>query len=423
MSETISPPQSLETEAAVLACFFIYPADAAALCATRRVSGDYFFLPANIKVFNAFMAIWERGGSADFSTVAAELGPLLESIGGAGRLCELIATDCMPSALNDYLDILHDRFLLRKIRECCVSTRTRTLDHGNRGADVLAGLLGALAPLSQGGLKKPPTMKQLVMDKFNRMERNENDANILKTGFTKLDVYSPLKRGSMPLITGERKAGKSMFSLNLAGNLAKAGNRVQYFTLEEPAADVIDRLYARQSGIPIILHDNRSLGEDKMPALQESARVLAALPMSIRDDVFDLTQIVGAVRQYHAEHPDLAAVFVDYAQLVRVSLAKGTNREQEVAHVSRTLRLLALELKVALLLLCQLNKEGESRESKALEQDCTAMWKLDKPDPGKPNERTLYIPFQRGGEGNVGMNFAFHGHLCRFADGAAEPTP
>jgi len=102
---------------------------------------------------------------------------------------------------------------------------------------------------------------------------------------------------------------------------------------------------------------------------------------------------------------------VDHAQLVRASGIE--TRREEVEKVSRELRLLAMELHVPLLLLCQLNKEGETRETKALEMDATAMWRIDRTSNVENGERRLVIPWQRNGESGIAANVAFNGSLAR----------
>jgi len=135
--------------------------------------------------------------------------------------------------------------------------------------------------------------------------------------------------------------------------------------------------------------------------------------LEIYDDIFDLPAIIGEIRQQKARYPDLLFAVVDYAQLVRACLRKGgENREQEVATISRGLRLVGMECKVAIPLLSQLNENRRSRESRALEQDATACWELVR-DEDEPNKRTLSIPWQRNGESGVGFEVAFLGNLTR----------
>jgi len=133
--------------------------------------------------------------------------------------------------------------------------------------------------------------------------------------------------------------------------------------------------------------------------------------------VYDLHKIIAVARREKARH-DTGLIVVDYAQLVRAS---GTDsRREEVEKVSRGLRLLAMELHVPLLLLCQLNKEGETRESKALEMDATALWRIDRTSDVENGERRLAIPWQRNGESGIAPTVTFIGALARVENIARE---
>jgi replicative DNA helicase len=149
-------------------------------------------------------------------------------------------------------------------------------------------------------------------------------------------------------------------------------------------------------------------------------RSMSAWKFTLRSDVYDLASIVAVSRMTKTRYPDLAAIFVDYAQLVRGERRKGDSREQEVAGVSRTLRLLGIELNAAVILLSQLNADGATRESTSLEKDTTAIWKLLARED--ENERLFFIPRQRDGESNVGRPIAFFGAEARVENLADDPT-
>lgn len=410
-------PHCTESEKAMLACFMVHQGMTGAACAERGVTADWFYVGVHGLIFTAIMDLWSASLPIDFATVS---GRIAEKLPDPRYVNDLCALPFEPAGLPLYLDTIRNRYLLRSLNAACLYSGREALDDGADPETTLAGLLDRLEALSCAKPAKAPSMVDLVKDKFRRMEANEVDTSILKTDFAKLDKLSPLRLGSMPLLSGERKAGKSMFAMNIAVNLAVRKKRTIYFTLEMPAGELVDRIYAKTTGIPTELHSKKDLDTKAYNVMEAAAASIATLPMEIRDDLYDLTKITAYVRQYKARHPDLSAVVVDYAQLVRVSLGKGVNREQEVAHVSRALRLLSMELKIAMIVLCQLNKEGESRESKALEQDCTAMWKLSSPTDKEPNERTVYIPFQRGGQSNIGFKVTYLGDVCRIFD-YAEP--
>ena len=201
--------------------------------------------------------------------------------------------------------------------------------------------------------------------------------------------------------------GKSILALSIAANITRNGVPVLYFSLEDRLPKVVDRLFAGVSRVPIVKHTSQRIN---CQVAVETAEKLLGLPFEIRDDVYDLHKIIAVARRERAKH-NTGLIVVDYAQLVRATGAE--TRREEVEKVSRELRLLAMELHVPLLLLCQLNKDGEARESKALEMDATAMWRVDKTSEVENGERRLAIPWQRNGESGIAATVAFLGSLAR----------
>jgi replicative DNA helicase len=262
-------------------------------------------------------------------------------------------------------------------------------------------------------VKARQSMSELVQEKINRMENGIEEA-VVKTGLKELDLRSPLWPSDMPLISGERKVGKSMLATTITTNVARWGIPVAYFSLEDSAHKLIDRLLSGISRVSMVKQLNvKSLSESEMKASSDAALVLSALPIYLYDDLFDLDHIIAEARQTRTTRK-IGLIVVDYAQLIRTPEHKGRNREQEVAHISRSLRLLSLELQIPLLLLSQLNEQGRSRESRALEQDATASWKMRLDDDEEiKNMRWIDIEWQRNGDSNIKFPVTFLGYCAR----------
>ncbi len=404
----------------MLASFLLAPEEVGALCDERRIEARHFYLGAHALLFQKMNALWRENQAVDFVTLCDALGAQLEAAGGAAYLQELCAL--LPSAayVKDYLAVLEMHGQRREIIALANEARSSALGTETAPMAVLSTIMQRAGEIAAPSVKVAPTMKQLAMDKVRRMQAGEVNRNVLKTGLVKLDFHSPLYLGAMPLVSGERKAGKSIFSITLTANLCEQGHRGLYFSLEEPRNNVVDRLMANLAALPIARHHSEGLSEAELARLQRATERLAAMPLAIYDDVFDLPQLAAIVRQHKARYPDLAFCVVDYAQLIDVPLGRNATQEERVATASRTLRRLSMELKLAMIVLCQLNADGATRQSRALEQDATAMWKVSSPEEDRPHERTLEIPWQRGGESMIDFPLTFHGELARFANFAEE---
>lgn len=166
----------------------------------------------------------------------------------------------------------------------------------------------------------------------------------------------------------------------------------------------------------------RSLSEGvktqaEMMGVQEAMTLLSRSRLVVRDDLYDIASICATARAMAKSPTGLGVLFVDYLQLVRCDLGREGTREREVAEVSRSLRLLALELNCLVVSITQLNEQGKARESRAIQQDATAIIAL-KMEEGKDNSenRTLVIPYQRNGPCGVQTSLRFNGRTASFLE-------
>lgn len=384
--------------------------------AAANLKPEYFFEQRHKAMFNAIMDDWNSGRELDLVLFTQRLRDQgkLEMVGGISYVTSTYSSVChSPAVMPFYVD----RILEEHERRKCVVACSNSIESAPTTPDVLSETIVALSEIPVRRLKEA-SLRDAVQSKFDRLESGEPDADIVATGIRSLDEKSPLRRGDMPLIVGERKAGKSILALSIAENVAGRSVPVLYFSLEDREPKVVDRLFAGISRIPMDVNHVKKMSDAQAHAAAKATTTIKEMALTIRDDVYDLVSICALSKQMHARgKADL--IIVDYAQLVR---AEAKERRAEVEKVSRDLRLLAMELETPLILLCQLNKEGETRESKALEMDATAAWQLDC-DEDNPNKRWLRVPWQRNGESGIAFAVTFLGNIARVEDYVPEPTP
>lgn len=416
-------PASIEAEQGVISSYLIEPRLVGAKCAERRLGPAHFHIPAHATIHGVMVEMWSVGKPIDIVTLTQVLHDrnLLETCGGAGMVAGLFTF--LPTAANVeyYLETLEEKRVLRELIRECSQLAERAYSEQDDVPGLVSTLSGLSGRIAGGERKAAPTMRELVMAKMERMAGTSQLSGVVPTGIAKLDVESPLRLGSMPLLCGQQKTGKSMVALCIALHAAMAGHRGLYFSLEDPAENVLDRMSANVSGIPAAKHCNDTMGEVDFQDMTRALDRLRDLPFQIRDDLHDLGAIAGAIEQEKAINDDLELVVLDYAQLVRAETrSKKDLREQEVAMVSRTLRLMSIRLNLAIILLSQVNEDGQSRESRSLEQDCTAKWMIEHAD--NQNVRLFRIPFQRNAASAVKFRLTFHGHLARVLNYAGPDT-
>ncbi len=373
---------------------------------------NHFLSAPHQKLFNSLGKMEEKGKPINLITVTHFLNEqgILESVGGAHYVTVTYTSTChAPEVFDYYLTILYEENAKRKL----IKTGNQ-LANGDfpDPENPVTSVIEELSTIPKFQTEKGMDLSEAVDDKISRMERGEQDEAILKTGLTKLDFHSPLWQSDMPLISGERKSGKSMLALSIALNVAKTGSGVGYYSLEDSRKKVIDRLLSAISRIPMHKQDHvKHLSQEEISRSVKGAGELKTLPIYIRDSIYELNQILVSARELKSSK-NIRLVVIDYAQLVKPGLQKDRNREQEVAHISRSFRLLAMELEIPIILLSQLNMDGYTRESRSLEQDATAMWKISGDDT-EPNKRWIEIPWQRNGESNVKFPVTFLGWCAR----------
>lgn len=400
-------PHSIEAEKGLLSSMLQSP-DIATKIIGIIGEGD-IFIPAHQVFYEEIKADWEKGKATDVVLLTQRMidtGQIL-MVGGAVAISELSGYVSSPSNYKHYIEIIKEKAVSRRALEICTAAAIKLQEEQDVTKESLAELQADIGLLKPWIDIPPRTLMDDVHDKLDRMETGEPSMDVIRTGLERLDYYSPLHKGDMPIITGLRKSGKSSFALTILENICITGNLTGlYFSLETPRSEVIDRIFAGISRIPLQRHHHTLMSEEEKARALRAAEKIGAANLIVRDDIFDLHAIVAEAKHIAVMEKNLSIIVVDYAQLVRGPTKKNQNREQEVAGISRALRLLSMELKVPLLLLSQLNTDGATRESRSLEQDCTACWQME-------NQNIIDIPYQRNGISGIDFPVTFIGELAR----------
>lgn len=263
-------------------------------------------------------------------------------------------------------------------------------------------------------------------------EQNERrirgQAGLVTTGIDFIDHECGKIRSHEYVVIGARPAvGKSAFARALMMGMVKATKKpVLLFSLEMPLDEVILHLAATNCDVSVRnVEDDFAANQDKL--IEEQKRFTEALGkfLMIRDDITELRDIEHAINLSMRRHkPGL--VIIDYLQLVTASHLR-VSREQEVANISRRLKLLANMHRVPMVVLSQLNRLSEQedreprlsdlRESGSLEQDADAVWFLHRPREAKhvgPYQERKFIQAKRRGGQVESFDVSFEGRVTKF---------
>jgi replicative DNA helicase len=378
-------PNSVDAEREVLASILVDPTcyDAAAALLTPAD----FHSQAHAAIFTAMAATHARAGTVDPMLLAQALKDAgqWEKVGGLATLSGLLDRIGTTAHLPHYCAIVRSKALLRRVilaaRDIEVEGHQAADDPDAFVAMAERRILAAVEDRQAGGLRPVTDVIRESVDQISAAFEADGEVTGLPSGFRDLDALTSGLHGGDLLILAARPAmGKTAFALNLAANAAvHAGATVALYSLEMPAAQLVTRMLASEARLDMSRIRAGKMAEDDWPRLTNAANVLSQTQIHIDDTPGATPAQIRAGCKRLARTNGLGLVIVDYLQLMAGGIKTGS-REQEISHISRSLKGLAKELGCPVIALSQLNRGVESRtdkrpmmsdlrESGAIEQD------------------------------------------------------
>ncbi|MDY0227244.1 MAG: DnaB-like helicase C-terminal domain-containing protein [Desulfomicrobium apsheronum] len=211
----------------------------------------------------------------------------------------------------------------------------------------------------------------------------------IPTPFRDLNMITGgLHSGEMITLAGRPGTGKTALALNVASSAMFAGNRVGIFSLEMSQESLAERLCAATMSINAQAFRTRNFNHGELLLIQEFQNYADTMPAKVFDSPRVDTDMIRAECRKWKRQEGLDLVIIDYLQLIQsTSTKREQNREREVAEISRSIKQLAIELDLPIILLAQLNRSVETREDKSprlsdlresgsIEQDSDMVWFL-----------------------------------------------
>lgn len=380
-----------------------------------KLSPEMFYETKFGEIYSALLSMYHSGKAIDLVTVRAELASRgkLEAVGGAYELVRLAGRVASSAHLEYHTLILRQMYIRREMIAGLHTLLASAADESVDLSDALADLHRLAGHLESGAVSDNclRDMERLMQDTLEQMdkrvENNRNGITGIPTGLRELDrLTAGWQQGDLNIIAARPSVGKTAFALHLALAAGRAGKHVLVNSLEMQGERLGDRWLCAQAANVDAGHLKTGLLDagERQQAL-EAARLLSALPVYVDDNPkMSMDHIrSSALLQKSKGRCDL--LIIDYLQLCEMkSGQKNRNREQEVAEASRKAKLIAKELDIPVILLCQLNRECEMRadkrpalsdlrESGAIEQDADVVMLLYRPALyGLTSERRSKFP-------------------------------
>lgn len=347
-----------------------------------------FYLPGHAIIYDDIEAERSRWELVSAVERLHQKG-LLESVGGPGAISDIYTYAPHPQFFDQHIAILRDRMARRLAIVAAAAISQAAYDCSDE-QNYLAALSNPVTAVfdAAAAATAPKDTKALLADFLARYEaklRGEQPAAGIPTGIHEIDrTLRGLVLQHMGIISARTEGGKSTLATQIAGNLAAAGVASLYLILERTEDSVTERAVIQQAGVhhgavkdPIAwaeLQGHARPDRETLIRIKRAIETIGNGHLHIRKpDNRRLQTIVAEIRRYVRLHK-VKVVFLDQIGLVRGERVKGDNGEAELRGISNTLQELAHELGFCLIVMSQVNNEGETKNARAIEED--ADWHL-----------------------------------------------
>ena len=434
------PPHSVESEQSILGSI-ILDKDAIITVAEIINPGD-FYKEAHKIIYESMLSLNSSNEPIDLITLIEELRKEghLDNVGGISYLTSLSTIVPTTSNVRYYANIVKEKSVMRQLIKASNEIINLGYDASTDVQEILDKAEKNIFDISQEKSSDDIQPISLVLqDTFETLEKlctDKSDVTGITTGFADLNKkINGLQRTDLILLAARPAMGKTAFSLNLVQNAALKGDAsVAVFSLEMSKEQLVQRMLSAQSNVELSKIKTGNLGASDWPRIIDALSVLSEANIFIDDTPgIKISEIRSKCRRLKIEK-GLDLILIDYLQLMEGE-GKNENRQQEIAKISRSLKILAKELDCPVVALSQLSRSPELRkdhrpilsdlrESGSIEQDADIVMFLYRDeyyhdDSEKKNIGEVIIAKNRHGEtGNVEL--VWFGQVQKFADKIRE---
>ena len=364
-------PQNLEAEMAVLGCSFLTNYALDKVC--EELDSDMFISEPNRRIFDAIKSLHQSKIPLDSATVKNEIEKKgsINLIGGIEYLSEVIDSVITAANVEYYIDIVREKALRRKLIDVTNAITSSAYDEEENTNDLIDDaerkIFSVTKARKAGEFKTIGEVMRSTQQELERLAKNQNEITGIPSGFYDLDkLTSGFHPNELIILAARPAMGKTAFGLNLAVNAAqKTDKAVAIFNMEMSAEQLALRMIAAAGGIEQNKLKTGRLEHNDWKKVNEAMSELGDTNLYIEDSSgMTISEIRAKCRRLATQEKGLGLVVIDYLQLITGSAKYEGNRQQEVSEISRSLKTMAMELKIPVIALAQLSRSVELRENK-----------------------------------------------------------
>ena len=434
-------PYSLEAEQSVLGAIIIDP-QSIELVATQ-LKPEYFYIPQHREIYKTLSSMFELSRTIDFVTLLEKLkdNGVYDEAGGKAYITEL--AQIVPTSANilTYVAIIRERYYTRSLILAAQNIITDASESAMDAERLIDSAEQRIYEIRQGrdvsGLTHiGQVIKDETYDRLEKMNDPETRDEFvgLPTGIGELDkVITGLHKSDLIIVGARPGMGKTSFALNIARNVAFKKKRVCFFSLEMTRDQLAQRLLSSEAMIPSTKLRTGELSSEEWVRLANAGSELSNTEIYL-DETAGITVPEMKAKLRRMKKVDL--VVIDYLGLMH-SAKRTENRVQEVQEITGSLKIMAKELKVPVMVCAQLSRGTEAkgkshipalsdlRESGSIEQDADIVMflyretyydneKSENDAPSDPNSAKCIVAKNRHGELTT-VDLHWDGQFTRFA--------
>jgi replicative DNA helicase len=370
------PPHDLDAERAVIGAMLV--SETAVAAVAERLAAEDFYSEVHRIIYGAMMRLYSRGEPIDQLTLTNELRSVneFERIGGRPYVFQIV--ESVPTAANAgrYADIVRGKALLRAI----IDVGSRITEDAFREPEDVSEALDSAEQLVYGVSNR--TLREHLapiselapgaLEMIQRLYEQEGEVTGVETGFEDLDrLTTGFHKSDLIILAARPAMGKTAMALNAIWHASGEKKMpVAIFSLEMSKEQLVQRLISQTTRIPAQALRSGNVKAEDWPKLVRGVAEVSRAPIWIDDTAgVTLMEIRAKVRRLASQlnvagEMPLSLVVVDYLQLMVGQGNRAENRQQEIAEISRGLKVLARDLDVPVLAIAQLSRAVEARHDK-----------------------------------------------------------
>ena len=378
-------PHNDDAEKAILGALLLDPEAFDQI--SGKIKASDFYQKGNEIIFRAISIL--RDTTLDYITLVDYLSKNgeLERAGGVGYIADLTNQDAIVGHISNYAEIIKENSRRRQMFQLATKLSQDAFDKSSEIKECLdsgaSELTNLYLEMDESGVDY--SLATIITNAFDRFvaKRDGELDDKLETGFSVLDKYcnGGLSPEDYVIIAARPSIGKTAFAISMMLNMINNGKKVAFFSLEMPGTKIATRMLSMDSKVPAgkINTAKHTDSDEFMRVMNSADRLFSKGDQMFIVDVanISLTDLRGKARLIHKEHK-LDCIVIDYIGLISLSSGRSDMPNHEkVSQISKGLKSLARELKIPLVVLCQVSRDSEERapilsnlrDSGSIEQD------------------------------------------------------